>query len=72
MRVPNSDESTVWDGPLKPGRSAIVGAPVGGSKCLNGVPPGTGKESMSGTSEKMLECRSSKFTDGRKSKEPEE
>ena len=34
-------------------------------------PPGTGKESISDTLERMLVCRSSKFTVGRKSNEPD-
>ena len=40
------------------------------SKCLK-VPPGAGKESISGMSENKLECKSSKLTEGRKSREPD-
>ena len=49
----------------------MVERPLVLSRCLKVLPPGAGKESISGTSEKMLECRSSKFTVGRKSNDPD-
>lgn len=66
MRDPISAESIVFDGPLKPGRCDIA---VVLSKLPPKTPPGAGNESMSGLTDPMLVCMSSKLTDGRKSKE---
>lgn len=72
MRDPTSDESTVFAGPPNPGRYAIDVGPFKVPAATFELPPGAGNELMSGSPDPMLEWRSSKLTEGRKSKDPDD
>ena len=72
LRELKADASAVFADPGMPGRGAFGADPFASVTTSFEDPPGAGKEEMSGSSETMLVCRSSKLIGGRKSKDADD
>ena len=72
IRELKADASAVFADPGMPGLGATGADPFALVATSFEDPPGAGNEEMSGSSEAMLFCRSSKLIGGRKSNDPDD